>query len=469
MAILAVLIVAVALTTIFGSSSSAKEQPHSSQRVTRLAATNNDTPNPPISLTCDNLSLTVALFLDRSSSIMADSGKTYKDSAGHPDYGHVPNQYKDTVNDFLQTLYDEIGSQGGKANVLIYAFATRTVLQNPSTQNGTSRAIQTDISIPAHLAAMKTAVDRIYFNRQRKGIDPESASSDPYDVERGYNAGVRTAFGDYGTTNWDDALLNAQRIGASPSYADPAPGKHIDLSIVLTDGKPNLNDGTNRKWDDGDLHRNDSAQVGVNYSASTVTALRLGKAAVSGEPVAPPMAVRSVYITPSFGSNETNAMNQVFGRGNYSSASTFGSDLKAQLEAIIHDVTTGNGCGSVEVVRDLEISANPRSITVHEGDTTGAIVNVVVTNKSQAPMKNVVLTLWSGQQINIGTLSPGASYTYTDNVVLPMGGSLPSQLDYVADGLLSPLSNQHADPSQLGSDPKHAFVATTPVYTALPS
>jgi hypothetical protein len=34
---------------------------------------------------------------------------------------------------------------------------------------------------------------------------------------------------------------------------------------------------------------------------------------------------------------------------------------------------------------------------------------------------------------------------------------------------LSPLSNQHADPSQLGSDPKHAFVATTPVYTALPS
>lgn len=50
------------------------------------------------------------------------------------------------------------------------------------------------------------------------------------------------------------------------TLSDPAPGKHINLALMLTDGSPNVNNGANRTFEVGDLTGYNSAD-GREYAA----------------------------------------------------------------------------------------------------------------------------------------------------------------------------------------------------------
>lgn len=420
MALLAVTIAAVAVTTIVGSTANAQKTSLSTQSVLARLSAPNDTENPDIVVDCVSPVLTVALSIDRSTSV----------------YGNE-NQYRSTVKAFIDTLYNEIVSRGGRINLIVNAFASRSVNQNPTTGSGTDRTMQTTISNASTRDVLKSSIDRIFFTDNRGasgGNHYFAASNDAYDVARAYNPALQGP-GSYGTTNWDDALLDIARIASSPTYNNVAPGHHIDLGLVLTDGNPNTHNGTNRIFAPSDV--NTTVTTGSSsYPKDTVSALRSG-AAVAGIPARPPMAVRGVLIA----SSAESFMREVFGTGsqNYSLASNFGSDLDAQLTEIVNSLTEGE-CGKTVVTPALTLTLNRTSISVVENGAPQP-VQVTITNPSPVPVADIQVRV-NGTVIRTLNLSPGASITFTYVVHLDIGDSLPSVLDFVAQGTATPLSNQ---------------------------
>lgn len=422
MAALVFLIIAVAVSTIFGSSSSGagvvKEKANA-----RLTA-NNDVPNPDIKLDCEKPVLTMALVLDRSGSVWQDSD------------GAAPAIYKDSVKQFLSQLSGELLSRDGEINVLLYAFGSRTIVQNKATA---SNELITKIDSTTSLNEMNDAVDRIFFSPYANGSDDSAmnASGSAYDQRRGYNAGVPTT-GNYSMTNWDDALQGVAKIGEA-AYSNPAAGKHIDLTLMLTDGMPNVNNGSNRTFEPSDLSSYNSSQ-GRIYSADTVRELRLGTTS------RPPMAVRGVLIN----SSSTSAMDEVFGPGTYSTADNFEDDLQSVLDQIIHEIDTDEICEIDYVKPQLDVTPPVSSWVVEEGPGGAKTItftiknNLTITNKDGSPttcppsacdITNIEVSYpgFSGS-MPIPRLAPGATTTRTITIDIPLGGTYPSPANFKVTG-----------------------------------
>lgn len=424
---LAALIVAVAITTIMSTASStAKTIPV--KAAPRLAA-NNDVVNPEISVSCLNPVITLALVLDRSGSIYAN------------DPGD-PALYKKTVNDFLDTLSSQMISRNGKVNVLLYAFGSRSVNQNKTTS---SNQMITAITDTASLDDMKDAVNKIWFSQPNALVSDKNhngsiddipdvyptpnpnpdeyygmvGSNEPYDIRRGYNPNSYEQ-GNYSMTNWDDALTQVANIGKS-AYANPAKGKHIDLALVLTDGDPNVNNGSDGVFSPSDLSGYSSAQ-GRIYAQNTVKELRQGTSN------RPPMAVRGVLIN----SDKTSAMDEVFGTGsdNYSTAGNFESDLKDELQNIINSIENDEVCQFDYVEPGISVQVNPDNVTVEEnGDAkyvTMKITNTSIVKDKNGVVKNVVPKLTGvtltigGQTYNVGNLEQDP-ITHTVTIKVSLG------------------------------------------------
>lgn len=410
MAALVVTIIAVAITTIIGSTSSLARDADTKTSI--RASVVNDVDNPPIEINCEKPVLNIALVLDRSGSVSGISTN--------------PAKYKESVNKFLDKLSGVILSSNGEMNVLLYAFGSRTIVQNDTTA---SHELITVINNNSTLDDMKDAVDKIYFSPNAKGNIPSTmnASTDPYDVRRGYNEGVPTpgpiAFH---LTNWDDALREVGKIGSS-SYSDPAPGGHIDLALMLTDGQPNVHNGYNRSFEPSDTFAYIES-IGRIYAAQTVQKLRNGVA------TRPPMAVRGVLIN----SNATSAMNEVFGPENetWSKADNFEEDLQEVLDDIVDQIENGELCQSIYVNPALDLSISPENVTVDEGPGGEKTVTVTITNTSIAKkkdgtaipcpptacdVKDIKVSVL-GTVLRVFDLEPGQTKTVTFTVSVPFGG-----------------------------------------------
>lgn len=411
MAVLVVTIIAVAITTIVGSTSSLARDTDAKTSI-RMSVVN-DEDNPPIVINCEKPVLNIALVLDRSGSVSGISTN--------------PAKYKESVNRFLDNLSGVILSSNGEMNVLLYAFGSRTIVQNDTTP---SQELITVINNNSTLDDMKEAVDKIYFSPYAKGNinSTMNASTDPYDIRRGYNAGVSTAGPiAFHLTNWDDALREVGKIGSS-KYSDPAPGGHIDLALMLTDGQPNVHNGSNRTFEPSDTFAYIDA-IGRDYAAQTVGNLRNGVA------TRPPMAVRGVLIN----STATSAMNEVFGPENetWSRADNFEDDLQKVLDDIVDQIENGELCQSIFVNPTLDLDISPGNVTVDEGPNGAKTITVRVTNTSTAKkkdgtttpcpptacdIKNIKVSVL-GTVLRTFNLEPGQSQTVTFTVSVPFGGT----------------------------------------------
>ncbi len=433
MAFLGLTILAVGVTTVFTSSSSSAQKPTTPKASFKLT-TNNSSVNPDITLDCEKPKLTLAVMIDRSGSVSGVSTN--------------PAEYKKSVNKFVEDLSSILISRDGELDVLLWGFGSRSIIQNDKT---TSNEIITKVNSSTSLTAMKTAVNNIFFSTYADGSNDLSMNGNTtaYAIARGYNAGYPTS-GVYTMTNWDDALVQVENLATTTGYNNPAPGKHIDLALMLTDGAPNVHNGTNRVFEAGDLTGYSDA-AGRVYASKTVTDLRNG----NGQPK---MAVRGILINAS----ADTAMNEVFGPANWSKAEDFEADLAKVLDQIINSIDTNVACQYVYVQPKISVSA-PSSLTVEEGQNGTQVVNFNVKNTStmtdrkgvsipcdsRCNLTDVSFT-YNGQTYLIpGTLSFGGSgLNGTFSITVQLGESIPgNQITFDTQAQLKTDSMIRLDPS----------------------
>ncbi len=420
-ALLGITIIALIGSIFVGSSASANRQAGLEQSSgARLAAVNN-TPNPGIDVDCEKPVLTIAISIDRSGSAFGDR-----------------NTYINTVKTFIDDLYNKFVLPGGEVNLIIFAFSTISVIQN-DTSGGQLLVTMNNEDTRDDI---KQVVDNIYFRANAIGNDYFSRSGSPYDRARGYNPSLLGETG-WHYTNYDDALLDIARIASTSFFNNPAAGRHIDLALFLTDGKPNFHNGPSRVFDPANTPQsfgNPYINQGVNYASQTVSALRNGST-VAGLPSRPPMAVRGVLIE----ADAANYMEQVFGAGsdNFLFASNFGTELNKQLDKIVNSLSEGI-CALEVVSPSIEVSVNPGNITLTE--TQNRSYTITVRNTSPVPVTNLVVTINGVYFTTIPNLGPqGATdgiVTRTNILTLPLGGNLPSQLNIEVRGTATPTSTQ---------------------------
>lgn len=388
---LAVLVIAVALTTIFGSSSASSEDKLTAKSAVRISATN-PTPNPDVTLDCEKPVLTLALALDRSGSV---SGVSTNEA-----------EYKKAVKDFLDELSGRIVSRGGELNVVLWAFASRSIIQNDKTP---SNQLIIQVNDEDSLDAMKDTVDKIYFTSNPSGN--MNGGTDGYSTARGYNAGFPTTGTNYQYTNWHDALIQTEKYR-------PTTTRPIDLALVLTDGMPNF-------YTNGDDYTNGTNLVYNEDLARTRAAEAVTRLRTRSE--FKKVAVQGVLIK----SNETNAMNEVFGPEGttWSRASNFKTDLDRVLNKIIERIETDEICKIEYVKPSIGLSLNRENVNVQEGQSqtvTATITNnTVATNGVKLALVDVVVTV-NGTEIYRGRLEPGQVITRTIDVGVSLGGTYPA-------------------------------------------
>lgn len=332
---LSAIIIAIALSSIAASGTTAPKKTKLKAETVRLADVANDTPNPTDGyMFCENPIFTIALMIDRSGSV---SG-----------IAENPVNYKKSINLFLDDLYNElVVSRHGQVNVILFAFGARSVIQNPTTSSG---ELITSISDAPSLEVMKNSVERIFFTKGSWSDDASTLSADtsnPYDVARGYNAGsVSEQHEGMGGTNWDDALQDVAKIGKSPAFSSFERGKHIDLALMLTDGEPNINNDENRTFEIADIQGSDHSNR--SFLIDDVKELRTG---IPG--VRPPMDVRGLLIN----ANADENMNLVFGEGsqNWTKATNFKEDLQDVLDALLASIDTDEECSWIPIYPKMSV------------------------------------------------------------------------------------------------------------------
>ena len=459
MAFLAFTVLAVALTTIFGASSSGARKPVKTKTSFQLAADNTST-NPVIKLDCEQPRLTLAVMIDRSGSVSGVASN--------------PVKYKESVNKFVEDLSKILISRGGDLDVLLWGYGSRSIVQNDKTA---SNQLITKVDSSTSLDAMKAAVNAIFFSTGAVGGNDLSMNGNttPYAVARGYNGFPTT--GTYTLTNWDDALLPVKNLGSSSDFSDPAPGKHINLALMLTDGSPNVNNGANRTFEVGDLTGYNSAD-GREYAAQTVTELRAGNGL-------PKMAVRGILIN----STADAAMNEVFGPSNWSKADNFEADLARVLDDIIDSIDSNVECQYVYVTPKIELSV-PSNVTLVEGSTAGTRVNgIVVRNVStmtdrkgnvlpcdnRCNLQNATLT-YNGVPLISGAFSlPYSSVGVSKffDYALQLGAVVPNdKIDVEVEAVFTPDTMIRLDPNySVDSSGNYTPEKSKPIavgYTRLP-
>lgn len=356
--------------------------------------------DPPIKLDpkCENPEITVALLVDRSNSVIADGSNI------------TPQLYTQSLNTLIDGFYDRFtpNPRNGHVNFLVYAFGSKSVLQNDTTDNATpvlASNLITDASTPTGRAAMLDTISKIHFrdetipayadknwpNSDTNGFQHSDGSI--YQRQRAYNLGSETKGGEYGMTNWHDAFIGVMDAGSSPKYNHPGDagiGKRIDLAVMVTDGLPTAEDGADWTWTPGTFKGSDTisynpAADGVDYTdansvdswnsnysmtddlyrittgdggrasaKSAVDMLRTGanphasSATARNIPARPPISVKGIVVTTNPIPAEQNKSRayamDVFGEGNFFFATDFTETLKTQIESLVTDVIDKSNC-----------------------------------------------------------------------------------------------------------------------------
>ena len=385
--------------------------------------------NPRVGVVCAKPQLTVALLIDRSDSVIRDTG------------GATPGLFKQSIELLLDDLFARFDPSNGELNFLLYAFGTKSVIQNDKDSNG---KYITDASTPTALAAMKSTIGKIHFrngetytNKNQLVNGFQSNTSNPYDLERAYNAGSSSSAGVYGLTIWQDPLVEVLRA-QSGAYNVDQPGKKIDLAVMFTDGIPDKSNGSDWNWAPGTYRGNDltgyswnefkspesvaqqyesrynarddlyrpGVESGVrNDTVGTVDALRSGLrqnltgGGGSDFKQRPKVSVRGIMIHPNATQvikDKANSWgNSVFSNGNYYFAQDFDAGLKSQITGMAKAVMEETGCQNLitPVYPSLVITPSSASITPQEGNPIGQTVDFKLTNNTNGPLDNVTVCI----------------------------------------------------------------------------
>ncbi len=192
--------------------------------------------NPSINVSCDYPEMTIAILMDRSSSVISETGNA------------TPQIFKNSTKDLLDRLHDRF-EPVGRLNVLLYAFGTKSVIQNDIAPDGT---YITDASTKAAVNKMKSTIDQIHFvdtedPNSQKNPHHLSGGVSPDALRKAYNYGSTHIEGNYGLTNWHDAFVQLRNDASTLKKTGKLGGK-VDLAIMLTDGLPNVYNRKSNKW-----------------------------------------------------------------------------------------------------------------------------------------------------------------------------------------------------------------------------
>lgn len=419
--------------------------------------------NPEISVQCPNPELTVALMVDRSNSVIGEGTS------------QTPAVFKQSVDYLINQLYDRFSTANGKLNFLIYAFASKSVLQNPTTDDKTpvlESNLITDASTPAGRQAMIDTIEKIHFrdeehdsqftdknypNSDRDGFQHDGTL---WGKQRAYNLGSEKSPGEYGNTNWHDAFSQIARAQYNSKYNDSASGKNIGLAVMLTDGLPTREDGWDYKWDAGtykgldtisytpdaqyndiagmaqynkrytardDLYRIPTEKEAKWYAQQVIDALRdgrkIGTDAV-GIGKRPPMSVRGIIVRTTKDqaeiSRSKSIAKEVFGKDNYYFATGFDQSLKDQINTLVTDVIAGSGCGDLAATPKLEITTDrsdedpANTVSPVEGNPSGDALTITVTNRTDGPLNDVKICI--GGTVVEGKCIGGTAISISDRM-----------------------------------------------------
>ncbi|MFN8015237.1 MAG: hypothetical protein U0R17_01350 [Acidimicrobiia bacterium] len=412
----------------------------------RLSA-NNTTPNPGPTYGSACVSRIIVL-LDRSYSIINTVGNRSNVVA-----------LKGALNNFMTQIGTSASNAGGKAEVLIDAFATTSVWQNgmASGQDFFSWANGLNVADPGNR----------FFQALNVGVDPSGTdgiwynNSDTYPynpflpatANKGYAASTTLLGSDsYGTTNYHQAFADAGSMIDFWTNPGDRGDDDFDMVLMITDGLPTSNSGSNNSVDPGEPGIQgpwvtpDGADL--LYAAYGVNQLRTGKNFSFADPntvVRPPVPVVGIIAGSEASDPSTPGyMDTVFGSGNWYGANNFGSDLSDRIS----QATAGlSGCGGgrttkTDVTPAIDLNVTPTNPTVKEGSST--TITVTVKNPlTDAALKNVEV---HGKDLNITglDLNPGESKTYTVNVSIDFGAPDPSVFQYKAWGVvnINPVTQQ---------------------------
>ena len=444
--------------------------------------------DPGVSVDCADPKLTVAIMIDRSDSVIRDTG------------GATPGIFKDSVELLLDDLYSRFEPNNGELTFIIYAFGTKSVVQYTG-----------DASTQANLDNVKSAIEKIHFRNgeyyTNKNVHTpgfQSLTTNPYDLARAYDAGSENAPGVYGLTNWHDALVKVLEQQSGP-YNNPDPGKKIDLAVMFTDGFPDKDDGHDWRWTPGEYEGNDpigyswdefkspdsvaqeylsryrnnddlyrpgeSTAVG-NETKNTVDVLRSGALEVrpAGTTFAarPKVSVRGIIIRPNataaIRQEANNWGNNVFSGGNFYFAENFDNGLKTEISKMSQQVMEQTNCGNlINPIRPgLTITADTGVVTPMEGDANGQAITYTVHNSANGgDLDDVVVCLGGSSNVTyvndvptcsggtirtIGHMNADETVTFTYNVVVPLGGTI-NGLDVIAVGRSLATDEELIDPA----------------------
>ncbi len=434
-------------------------------------------PDPALSLSCTQPRLKIALMIDRSNSIIAESGP------------NTPVVFKNGINSLLDQIYARF-QPNLKLDVLLYAFGTKSVRQNDRDANGNWI---TDASTPSGLQAIKQNVRDIYFrNDEAPGItnNPLFQSGSPTSeaLDKAYNAGVEQHQGPYGLTNWHDAFVEVMKDAKRESDN----GKKIDLAIMLTDGIATVWNGDSNVWSpvNGPSYPSSFSVVSAfekNYWGNRYRSSRMVDRLRSGENYSiggmnlngrQPMSVRGILIRPDRGDADYEDQAQyartyadrVFGDDYYFFSKNFDADLSQQIASLIQDVSEDVACSSFTNPNPpgIKLEADPNNISVEEGRDVD--VRFTITNLSQSLVTSLKLCFGQfnsdinkclGTSISLPNLSGNAtndSHMKTYSIEL---GSMGVEQTVTAYGIAS-VGNGEPVSSQV-------TVKIDPIRVALPS
>lgn len=368
------------------------------------------TGNPIAVTTCDKPSFTIAISIDRSGSV-----------------GSNWNTYLDNAEKLVTDLSNDIViSRGGTLNVILTAFSSSSQQVNSKDTN-----------------------DEFIYSITDKTSQEQMEST----IQNIHNTG--------GYTNWESALSNIRSI-ANSSFTGTEYGKHIDLAVMLTDGKPNrIADG--------------SFVTGIQAANA---ALAVAQDLREGTNDRPQMSVKGVLIDTKKSANDPDdvtpedAMKMVFGQvgQGYYLASDFADSLAQALKDLRDSIQTNEECNVTYVYPTLSITVTNPSITATEGDLPSAPFYLIVRNTSTHPLAvihDIGVDFTYGNSIpetyrwHVGTLNPGESHTLELSLSVEMGQILPTnKVTFVAKGKFIESATIKVDPlNPNASDTPHAETA----------
>lgn len=462
MLILVALVATTALTMDFSRNKDTVST--KAARLTPFVA--NATADPGVTLTCPNPIFTIALNIDRGLALDHSrnmNGKTQVEII------------KSSTQQFLANLYDKIVvPHGGKVNVLLNAMAVTSVSYNRLDASN-NKIIEMN-SDPLTLTALQQDVQDMYFMDWPGQVTP----ANPYGIQNpsslsqrkyGYNpSGVinnnyqgavdhedpadQANF--LAKANFDDALLEVAKAG-STTFNNPAPGQHIDMSLMLASGVWDIQNHADRVFSFRNDRIVDWSPQRFAYAKDSIDALRKGTSVPSTSYGArPPMSVRGIFFNSAASvKNELEGMfgatSDVIGYAyaengfNYAPSNTYEAELNQELDDVVNSISFDPGCPVVpppSTTPTIEVSlfnadGTPQvgPLTIDEGSSHDLFVHVK--NTSSVRLFNITLTINSLPVAFTLQLDPGEEATPTlKQIVIPFGTGT-TNFNFTAEGFTS--------------------------------